>query len=268
MLSRRLSVLATGALVLAFGPVSASFVDNWKPQEAEVFGLINMQRAFAGLSPLVADDRLQASAGSHALDMSTNAFFGTIGSSGTTVTDRALSSGYELTSVGESLAVGQGRAVDFSTLTIFEIAPVDAARELMFGTADLTILSEFDEILLGGAGFSSWADVGSGWNDAAWALWDLARPGFSGWMGLVGDRERVLSPEFSDAGIGYVFGPEDTFRTGLPGQTYWTADFAAGDSLAAVPIPPTVWLLGMGLCAIGISCRRPGLSYPNPEDPA
>lgn len=247
-------------LLLAASTTAYAALENWDVREALVFDLVNQQRGLHGLGTLFADDRLQAAARAHAVDMAQNDFFSHTGSDGSSVADRTTMAGYLWTTVGENIAAGQGRVFDPITVDFIENAPLAAARSVMFGTTELDDLSAFD-LANGGGGFASWDVVGFGWNDSLWDLWQSAQQAQGqggGWMGSSGHRANILTAAFTDLGVGYFFEADDVFPDPFPGnlQTYWAQVFAAGDTLTPIPLPAALWLCGSALLAFGARRRR------------
>lgn len=258
--------------LLASSPALAAF-DDWDPREQEVFSLVNLQRGFHGLNALAADDRLQSAALGHSQDMSDLGFFShttLLGpGSGNSAADRVFSAGYNWNTVGENIAAGQGYSFIFngSGFDAVEDSVTDAAREVMYGTSTLQELSDFDIDTLSGSGFADWDLVGSNWSDADWGAWGSFRSGLdpaqgTGWMGSNGHRGNILSAAFFDIGIGYLFDANDTapIQTDSgtfanPLHTYWTQNFAAGDS-AVVPLPAAAWLFASALGVVAGVARR------------
>lgn len=254
---RKLKLLTLLLLFHVAGTVQAA-LEDWDAREALVFDLVNQQRDWHGLGTLLADDRLRSAAYGHAEDMAANDFFDHTGSGGSTIGTRATAAGYQWTSLGENIAAGQGRVFDPGTADFIESAPLDAARSVMFGTDDLSALSDFD-IANGGTGFATWDVVGATWNDTIWDLWqnEQAAQG-GGWMGSSGHRNNILTAAFADLGVGYFFEPDDTYPDPFPGnlQTYWVQVFAAGDTLTPIPLPGAIGLLGSALVVLGARMRR------------
>ncbi|MEW8509108.1 MAG: hypothetical protein AB2598_20700 [Candidatus Thiodiazotropha sp.] len=126
----------------------------------------------------------------------------------------------------------------------------------MYGTDDLLEINDFFSNPVTG-----WEEVGVGVTGEEWNAWFLhqqeQRQG-GGWMGSQGHRENILKFLFDDMGVGYVWDQDggdgvllDSGElTDFPLHTYWTQDFASGDSLAPVPLPGAFWLLGSGLLSL------------------
>ncbi len=257
-------VLLACVWLVAASAVHAATLSLWDPREVQVLDLVNLQRSLHGLSALAPDDRLRDAAVVQVQDMSANDFFSHTGSDGSTPGDRVLAAGYNWNqpggAVGENIAAGSGRIYDSGSGTFVETGAVDAARDVMYGTFDLSELSAFDQSM-GGSGFGTWDQVGAGWGDAEWDEWYTARQSNGlgvGWMGSAGHRENILSSAFADIGVAYLFEPDDVFPSPFPNnyQTYWAQDFAAGDSLAAVPLPPAMLLFASAAGILGIQRRR------------
>ena len=231
----------------------------WDPREIEVLNIVNLQRGFHSLNSLNADDRLHAAALGHSQSMSSNNFFSHTTLSGPGIgsqpAGRIAAAGYDLSppsASGENIAAGQGYLLG-ATLT--QMTALDAARDVMYGT---TVLSELSDFF--GVAFSSWEMVGSSQSDADWSSWD------QGWMGSDGHRHNILNSLFNDLGVGYVWEPDDTAPIALdngqsvniPFRTYWTQNFAAGDT-QVVPLPAGVWLFVsalLGMAAVRRGARR------------
>jgi len=83
--------------------------------------------------------------------------------------------------VGENISAGPGW--DSFGFGVFELDPISAARDVMYGTTNIDALSNFDlTSVFGGDGFASWDEVGDGWSESNWDNWGES------WMGslLVG----------------------------------------------------------------------------------
>lgn len=209
---------------------SATASSVWSTAELEVYQLVNQQRALHNLDSLTADDRLHQSALAHSTDMGINNYFSHTGKDGSNAGQRELAAGYNWNQPGgawgENIAAGYGQGQN----------EIDAAREVMFGTASLTTISNFS-VANGKNAFTSWESVGSDWNDALWDSWDI------GWMGSSGHRGSILSSFFTDIGVGLFIDANDKPLPDGSGPffTYWTQNFAAGDT-AVVPLPSAFWL--------------------------
>jgi uncharacterized protein YkwD len=278
-------------LVAAFAPLSLSAA-AWSSQEMLVFELVNHQRSINNQDPLRWDDRLHAAAVSHSQSMADNGFFSHTtlrGGNGEVSAQRISYAGYRFTVSDENIAVGHGRFFD-SNDTLVQLDPMDAAHHVMYGTADLNEYNAFfsnsvdswDEVGVGISGddWNAWhnryvvEEEGEEWVDKWDGEWngycdfdgdgkaDGACSRDGGWMGSQGHRETMLSDLFEDIGVGYVWDPDDTTpilwdegEISFPLNTYWTQDFAAGDSLAPVPLPGALWLLLSGLGGLVILGR-------------
>ncbi|MCB1867339.1 MAG: hypothetical protein KDI43_02110 [Gammaproteobacteria bacterium] len=224
----------------------------WDPRETEVLNLVNLQRSFRSLNSLNADDRLHDAALGHSQAMSTYDFFSHTTLGGPNLNsqprDRIAAAGYDLSlpsASGENIAAGYGS--DFLGITPVQMGALDAARDVMYGTTSLSALSVFF-----GVAFASWDMVGSSQNDTDWNGWG------QGWMGSSGHRNNILSTFFDDLGVGYVWEFDDTYPTAaIPYRTYWTQDFAAGDT-QVVPLPAAAWLFVSSLLAMVAIQRRNG----------
>ncbi|PZU98849.1 MAG: hypothetical protein DCE90_03315 [Pseudanabaena sp.] len=75
--------------------------------DEELLRLTNLERKKLGLAPLKLSPQLKQAAQSHAKDMATNGFFSHTGLNGSSIGDRAKSSGYRYAVVGENLAAGR-----------------------------------------------------------------------------------------------------------------------------------------------------------------
>lgn len=264
-------------LITALSPLSAS-ASTWSSQELLVFELVNHQRAINNISPLRRDDRLHEAALAHSQSMADNGFFShtTIyGGNNEGPGTRIVSAGYNFTLGGENIAAGHGRILGDPPV---EFEPLDAARHVVYGTADL---DEYNAFFTNPV--DSWDQVGVGVTAKEWDAWHLFRltpvpcdydgdgvndgecSSDGGWMGSGGHRETLLSEIFVDTGIGYVWDPNDTApivwgrydgqewiegTIPFPLNTYWTQDFAVGDSVAPVPLPGAIWLLLSGLAGM------------------
>lgn len=248
-MSTRLRHLVLAVCLLSTSPAWALSLSLWDPAAQAVFDLVNLQRGFLGLGTLNADSRLHDAALGHSTDMALNDYFAhTNPFTNETASQRVTAAGYAWTSTGENIAAGQGQ------LQLGQ--PLNAAREVMYGTAALTLLSDFD-VTLGNGGFAGWDEVGDLWSDADWDAWETNQLGFGGWMGSSGHRDNVRNAGYTDLGVGYYYEAGDQGNVLIPGVgnangpffTYWTQNFAAGDS-APVPLPPAVLLLAAPLLAL------------------
>jgi hypothetical protein len=235
-----------------------------------VFELVNYQRTINGLDPLRRDDRLHAAAVQHSQSMADNSFFShttLVGDNGVSPGDRISYAGYKFRVGGENIAAGHGRILSDPPL---QMEPLDAARHVMFGTASL---DEYNAFFTNSV--DSWDRVGVGVSADEWDAWHEYRltplpcdydgdgdvdgecSNDGGWMGSSGHRETILSDLVEDVGIGYVWDPDDAApilmdqgEIPFPLHTYWTQDFAAGDSVSPVPLPGALWLLASGLAGM------------------
>jgi uncharacterized protein YkwD len=265
--------ISLSLLVTALAPLNLSAA-AWSSQEMLVFELVNHQRAINNLDPLQQDDQLHASAVSHSQSMADNGFFShttLVGGNGEGPAQRISYAGYRFTVGGENIAAGHGRILGDPPT---QLNPLDAAHHVMYGTADLDEYNAFfyEETGIITNPVSSWNEVGVGVLADDWDAWHEYRlTPFScdfdgdgkvdgecssdgGWMGSQGHRETILDELFEDIGVGYVWDPDDTApilwdegEIPFPLNTYWTQDFAAGESVAPVPIPGALWLLLSGL---------------------
>ncbi len=201
-------------------PASAQTFAQWKVQEKEVLDLVNLQRSHNGLSWLKANSKLQEAARLHSLDMGTNNYFSHNSDNGKTkFSARITAQGYDWNYAGENIAAGQHNA-----------------RAVMYGTDELSLLSDFDK-RRGNGGFASWSEVGKNWTDDDWDAWQVYRNHHGGWMGSAGHRDNILSQDFVDIGIGYAFVENSHYHR------YWTQDFGRGDSnpeaIPSIPAAPS-----------------------------
>jgi serralysin len=229
-----LSVLTTTALsVLLFTTnVTAAMYEDWHDYEKQVFGLVNLQRAYNGLPDLIADSRLQDAADLHSQDMAENDYLDHDSLDGTQFFERIAAQDYQYVYASENIAAGS----NMNPLSV------------MYGTDDLAVLSAFD-VNLGNDGFLTWNEVGQGWTDVEWEAWETHRsqPKIklpTGWMGSAGHRKNILNDVITDIGVGYYYLASDTNDSNY--DHYWTQDFASGDT-APVPVPPSILLLGSGI---------------------
>lgn len=227
---------------------SAAVSAAWSNAEIEVYNLVNQQRALHSLRMLIADDRLHQSALAHSTDMGINNYFSHTGKDGSNAGQRELANGYNWNQPGgawgENIAAGYGQGLN----------EIDAAREVMFGTASLTTISNFS-VANDKDAFTSWESVGTNWDDGLWNKWYGEQ---GGWMGSSGHRGNILSPLFTDIGVGLFIDENDTplpDGTG-PFFTYWTQNFAAGDTATVVPIPAALWMFVSGLAVMGLKHKN------------
>jgi uncharacterized protein YkwD len=192
---------------------------EWNTLERQVLDLVNLQRSHRGLTWLKANDELQEAARLHSLDMGSNNYFSHTSQDGTTFDERVTAQGYQWNHVGENIAAGY-----------------PDAHAVMYGTNDLSALSDFDESR-GYGGFASWSEVGDNWTDSDWDAWEVQRNNNGGWMGSSGHRQNILNPDFVDIGIGYAYAESSHYHR------YWTQDFGTGDSnpeeIPSTPQPPS-----------------------------
>ncbi|MEW8029198.1 MAG: CAP domain-containing protein [Candidatus Thiodiazotropha sp.] len=243
-------IIGLSSLVGTALPLSG-FAAAWLPQEVLVYELVNHQRAINNLNSLQQDDRLHAAAVGHSRSMADNGFFSHTtlnGNNGQRPGDRISDAGYNFSVGGENIAGGYG----YIPTPLSQMEPSDAAHHVMYGTAELTDINAFFTNPA-----DSWEDVGVGVSGAEWDAWFTHRNREGGWMGSRGHREMILSDLFDDIGVGYVWDPDDAApilwdqgEIGFPLHTYWTQDFAAGDTVAPVPLPGAFWLLGSGLAGL------------------
>ena len=251
-------------LLLGVGLVSPLVANAaiWSAEELAVFDLVNLQRGFHNLDPVQRDDRLHDSARGHSQSMADNNFFShttLVGSNGINAGVRMRDADYDWTRWGENIAVGQGRTFPGPT----QSSPIDAAHDVMYGTEDFTEINTFFTTTAGVTA-SGWDDLGDGLTGEDWDAWYRDQNRSGGWMGSRGHRNTILDDMFDDLGVGYVWEPDDVAPILLdegelfnfPFHTYWTQNFASGDSLAPVPVPAAVWLLGSGLAGMMLIGRR------------
>ncbi len=217
----------------------ASSFSLWSTEEQEVFNLVNQQRSLNNLNVLNADSRLQDAATTHSLDMALNNYFSHTGSDNSTASQRIQAAGYNWNFAGENIAAGYG----------YNLPAINAARSVMFGTDNLSVINTFSSNN-GKQTVSSWDLVGADWDSALWDSWH------QGWMGSTGHRQTILTAGFTDLGVGLVVDNTDTSFTQDntligPFYTYWTQNFAAGDT-ALVPLPTAFWLLLSALMSLGL----------------
>lgn len=252
-------------ILLSLSGAAIPFSGNaalWTPRELLVFELVNHQRDINGLYPLRQDDRLHAAAVSHSQSMADDDFFSHVNPSGEGPGERIIQAGYRFIDGGENIAAGHGRLLGDPPV---QMDPLDAARNVMFGTADL---DEYNAFFTNPV--SSWDEVGVGVSGKDWDAWHVYRltpapcdfdgdgsidgecNNNGGWMGSRGHRETLLSDRFLDIGVGYVWEPDDTApilgengEIPFPLHTYWTQEFAS-----PVPLPGAIWLLASGLAGL------------------
>lgn len=94
--------------------VTATVTANAAP-EAQVFTLVNTERAKVGCTALTADDRLTAAARGHSTDMATRNYFSHDTPEGVSVGTRVTNTGYKWSMVGENIAWGQATAAAVMT---------------------------------------------------------------------------------------------------------------------------------------------------------
>ncbi len=242
----------------------------WLPQETAVFDLVNLQRAINNLPPLAQNELLHESALGHSQSMADNDFFShttLVGDNGTTFLDRVRDVGHtDWYYGGENIAGGHGRTYP----PLLEMDPLDAAHNVMYGTADLAELNDFfftspDD------SWATWDEVGVNINGEQWNSWNSFRQSQSsdqldgGWMGSEGHRVNILSNLFDDIGVAYVWDPDDASPIltdgddiGFPLHTYWTQDFTGDQIVAPVPLPGALWFLASGLVGMIMVGRRGG----------
>ncbi|MET0066560.1 MAG: CAP domain-containing protein [Candidatus Thiodiazotropha sp.] len=241
----------------------------WAPQELAVVQMVNLQREFHNLDPVQTDDRLRNAALSHSQAMADYDFFShttLAGPNPTSPGERIDAAGYDWTRFGENIAAGQGRAAPTYTTPS---AAVDAAHDVMYGTEDFNEINDFFSQTFSVTA-SGWDTLGEGLSGDQWDAWYSEQEGSGGWMGSAGHRNTILNGLLDDIGVGYVWDSTDNSETDIladtrvyenyPLYTYWTQEFASGDSLepSPVPLPGAVWLLGSGLLGlIAVAKRKP-----------
>jgi uncharacterized protein YkwD len=271
--SVRTGLVVCGSLALSFS--GSLFAATWTAEELLVVQMVNQQRVYHNLDTVQMDDRLHAAALSHSQSMAENDYFShttLVGTDPLSPAARIRASGYDLNRFGENIAAGQGRAAP--TFTTPSPA-IDAAHDVMYGTEDLNEINSFF------TGYSSdipdatgWDTLGLGVSGEAWDAW-YHRPdengdpeNSGGWMGSASHRQTILNGLLDDIGIRYVYEANDQAPILLDGgnefdrplYTYWTQEFASGDSLepSPVPVPAAFWLLGSGLLGlIAVGRRKP-----------
>lgn len=87
-------------------PASGCGAQESSAFEAEVFSLLNAERAKAGVSPLARNDKLDAAARRHSNDMACNNFMSHTGSDGSSPWDRMNQAGYTWIRAAENIAAG------------------------------------------------------------------------------------------------------------------------------------------------------------------
>ncbi len=261
--SLRTGLVVCGSLALSFS--GSLFAATWSAEELAVVQMVNLQRGFHDLDAVQMDDRLHASALSHSLSMAQDDYFSHNALRGTnpySPAARIRDAGYDHNRFGENIAAGQGRAAP--TFTTPSPA-IDAAHDVMYGTEDFNEINNFffDSF---GITAANWNTLGEGVTGAQWHAWYEEQNGSGGWMGSDGHRNTILNGLLDDIGVGYVYEANDQAPILLDGgnefdrplYTYWTQDFASGDSLAPVPLPAAFWLLGSGLLGlIAVGRRKP-----------
>ncbi|MEW8228759.1 MAG: CAP domain-containing protein [Candidatus Thiodiazotropha endolucinida] len=259
------------SLITGLATPIGSIAAVWSPREAAVFDLVNQQRSINNLPHLIQNEQLHASALGHSQSMADNNFFShttLAGSNGTTFVDRIREAGHiGWTYGGENIAGGHGR----TSPPAVEMQPLDAARSVMYGTAELDELNAFF-FANSQESWISWDDVGMGVSGDGWNAWhnfmrqttNNQRDG--GWMGSHGHRENILSVLFDEIGVGYFWEPGDTIpilgdhgEISFPLHAYWTQDFTGDDLVAPVPLPGAFWLLGCGVIGLLLLDRRRGV---------
>jgi uncharacterized protein YkwD len=265
-LSRKLSPL----LLVCLAVPQLVLAAEWTPRETAVFDLVNLQRSINSLPPLVQNDLLHTTALEHSQSMADNGFFShttLVGDNGTQFWDRFRDVGYlDWTYGGENIAGGHGRTYPPPE----QLEPTDAARNVMYGTADLDELNAFF-FSSSTNNWTSWDEVGVDITGDQWDSWHTFKQEQSnnqldgGWMGSHGHRDNILSILFDDIGVGYVWEPDDTApiqwdegEIGFPLHTYWTQDFTGDDIVAPVPLPGAFWLLASGLAGLIVAGRSGG----------
>jgi uncharacterized protein YkwD len=263
-------LIGLSLLVTVLSPMSLSAAP-WSTQEMLVFDLVNHQRDINNLNPLRRNDRLHDAALAHSQSMADNDFFShttLIGGNNEGPGDRIASTGYRFSVGGENIAAGHGRILSDPTEVMM---PLDAARHVMYGTADLDEYNAFFSNPV-----DSWNEVGVGVSSEEWDDWheyrlesspcDYDGDGINddqcnsdgGWMGSSGHRDAILDERFMDIGVGYVLELDDEAPIlsdqgviPFPLHTYWTQEFAS-----PVPLPGAFWLLGSGLVGMIALGRR------------
>jgi uncharacterized protein YkwD len=92
------------------GPVDPG--DPVTAYEAQVFTIVNTERATAGCQPLNADSRLAKAARAHSADMAAKNYFSHTSLDGTQFADRITAAGYKWSGAGENIAKGQRTPAD------------------------------------------------------------------------------------------------------------------------------------------------------------
>jgi uncharacterized protein YkwD len=271
--SVRTGLVVCGSLALSFS--GSLFAATWTAEELAVVQMVNLQRGFHDLDPVQMDDRLHEAALGHSQSMAEYNYFShttLVGTDPLSPAARIRASGYDLNRFGENIAAGQGRAAP--TFTTPSPA-IDAAHDVMYGTEDLNEINHFFTSYSDGIPVATgWDTLGLGVSEDAWDAW-YHRPdengdpeNSGGWMGSASHRHTILNGLLDDIGVGYVYEANDQAPILLdkgnefdrPLYTYWTQEFASGDSLepSPVPVPAAFWLLGSGLLGlIAVGRRKP-----------
>jgi uncharacterized protein YkwD len=263
--SVRTGLVVCGSLALSFS--GSLFAATWSAEELLVVQMVNQQRVYHNLDTVQMDDRLHAAALSHSQSMAENDYFSHSTLGGTdpfSPPARIRASGYDLSRFGENIAAGQGRAApSFTTPS----PAIDAAHDVMYGTEDFNEINSFftDQFSITASG---WETLGEGVTGGQWHAWYEEQNGSGGWMGSDSHRNTILNGLLDDIGVGYVYEANDQAPILLdkgnefdrPLYTYWTQEFASGDSMepSPVPLPAAFWLLGSGLLGlIAVGRRKP-----------
>ncbi len=270
--------VSCAALGLSLGFSGSLFAAVWSAEELAVFEMVNLQRGFNNLNPVQMDERLHDAALNHSQSMADYDYFShttLVGPDiGSTPGVRIREAGYDYTRYGENIAGGQGRAAP--TFTTPSPA-IDAAHDVMYGTEDFNEINSFFSANYSITA-SGWETLGLGVSGEAWDAW-YSRPdengdpeNSGGWMGSRGHRNTILNGLLDDIGVGYVWDSTDNYTTDIladtrtyqnfPLYTYWTQEFASGDSMepSPVPLPAAFWLLGSGLLGLIAVGRRKSLN--------
>jgi uncharacterized protein YkwD len=261
-------VVSCVALGLALGFSGSLFAATWSAEELAVVEMVNLQRGFHSLGSVQMDERLHNAALSYSQSMADYNYFGhtTLAGPdiGSTPGERIREAGYDYNRYGENIAAGQGRAAPSYTTPS---PAIDAAHDVMYGTEDFNEINNFFTANYSITA-SGWETLGLGVSGDEWDAWYTAQNGSGGWMGSAGHRNTILNGLLDDIGVGYVFEADDQAPILLDGgniyerplYTYWTQEFASGDSLepSPVPLPAAFWLLGSGLLGlIAVGRRKP-----------
>ena len=94
------------ALRMTIGSGSSCTVQENSAFEAQVFNLINAERAKKGIAPLTRNTKLDAAALRHSKDMACNNFVDHTGSDGSSPWERMEQAGYNWTNAAENIAAG------------------------------------------------------------------------------------------------------------------------------------------------------------------